>query len=83
MPDVSRRRANVHVPARPGFRFSPPSGAPVTAHAFRRAIERALHPRTESYAADWFLSDIVGCARVPSRARPKRLAGVKARAATR
>ena len=33
---------------RPGFRFSPPSNAPVTADAFRRAIERGLHPRGKS-----------------------------------
>ena len=31
---------------RPGFRFSPPSNEPVTADAFRRAIERGLHPRS-------------------------------------
>jgi hypothetical protein len=30
---------------RPGLRFSPPSGAPVTAQAFRTAIERAASPR--------------------------------------
>ena len=29
---------------RPGYRFSPPSGQPVTAAAFQRAIERALQP---------------------------------------
>ena len=31
---------------RAGYRFSPPSGQPVTAAAFERAIERMLHPRT-------------------------------------
>ena len=48
MPAVSDggRRYTFHL--RPGFRFSPPSNAPVTAAAFRRAIERALHPRCES-----------------------------------
>ena len=36
---------------RRGFRFSPPSNEPVTAAAFERAIERALDPRTGSFAA--------------------------------
>jgi YVTN family beta-propeller protein len=37
---------------RRGFRFSPPSNEPVTAAAFERAIERALDPRTGSFAAE-------------------------------
>jgi YVTN family beta-propeller protein len=37
---------------RSGFRFSPPSNEPVTAAAFERAIERALDPRTGSFAAE-------------------------------
>ena len=37
---------------REGFRFSPPSNEPVTAAAFGRAIERALDPRTGSFAAE-------------------------------
>ena len=37
---------------RQGFRFSPPSNEPVTASAFERAIQRALDPRTGSFAAE-------------------------------
>ena len=44
---------------RPGFRFSPPSGQPVTAQTFKYTIERTLSPRTRSYWAP-FLGDIVG-----------------------
>jgi YVTN family beta-propeller protein len=36
---------------RPGFRFSPPSNEPVTAAAFKRAIERALDPRASGRRA--------------------------------
>ncbi len=34
---------------RPGFRFSPPSNEPVTAAAFKRALERVLSPTINSY----------------------------------
>jgi peptide/nickel transport system substrate-binding protein len=44
---------------RPGFRFSPPSNEPVTAAAFERAIERALDPRTGSFAAE-LAHDVAG-----------------------
>ena len=44
---------------RKGFRFSPPSGEPVTAQAVKYSIERSLHPRMRSPAAG-FLSDVVG-----------------------
>jgi DNA-binding SARP family transcriptional activator/ABC-type transport system substrate-binding protein len=46
---------------RSGYRFSPPSGAPVTADAFRRAIERFLSPVTQPDV--WYLAvlpDVVG-----------------------
>jgi Bacterial extracellular solute-binding proteins, family 5 Middle len=48
---------------RPGFRFSPPSGAPVTTTSMRSTIERALSPRMGSAAAaPRLLSDLVGLA---------------------
>jgi len=37
---------------RRGFRFSPPSNEPVTAAAFKRAIERTLHPKAGASAID-------------------------------
>ena len=45
---------------RPGFRFSPPSNAPVTAQTFKFAIERALSPRIPDGPARSFAGDIVG-----------------------
>jgi YVTN family beta-propeller protein len=62
---------------RPDFRFSPPSNEPVTAAAFERALERGLHPRMGSFAAE-LMGDIVGAGPyIAGRAR--RLAGVSAR----
>ena len=51
-PSVSSDGLTYTFTIRPGFRFSPPSNEPVTAAAFERAIERALDPRTGSFAAD-------------------------------
>jgi ABC-type oligopeptide transport system substrate-binding subunit len=62
---------------RAGYRFSPPSGRPVTAAAFQRAIERALHPRTASYGA-YYLGDVLGAAAYRAR-RAGTVAGVSAR----
>jgi YVTN family beta-propeller protein len=56
---------------RRGFRFSPPSGQPVTAQTFKDSIERTLNPAMHSYyssalttsspvAATSYLSDVVG-----------------------
>jgi YVTN family beta-propeller protein len=44
---------------RKGFRFSPPSGEPVTAATMKYSIERVLSPKMESWGAT-FASDIVG-----------------------
>ena len=46
---------------RSGFRFSPPSGASVTAETFRYSIERALSPRLGEFVpASDYLSEIEG-----------------------
>ena len=44
---------------RKGFRFSPPSGEPVTARTFKYAIERSLSPTMKS-PGQGYLSDVVG-----------------------
>jgi YVTN family beta-propeller protein len=44
---------------RRGFRFSPPSGEPVTAHSMKYSIERSMNPRMHG-AAPTLLSDLVG-----------------------
>jgi ABC-type transport system substrate-binding protein len=62
---------------REGFRFSPPSGQPVTAQTFENSIERTLSPRMHSQsAAD--LSDIVG-ARAYESGVARHIAGVAAK----
>jgi peptide/nickel transport system substrate-binding protein len=61
---------------RPGFRFSPPSSQPVTAEAFKRAIERALDPRTQSYATRTMRS-IVGASAFAA-GRTRTIDGVRA-----
>jgi YVTN family beta-propeller protein len=62
---------------RPGFRFSPPSNAPVTALTFEDTIDRVLNPRTRSpYAGDYL--DITG-ARAFHAGRTPRLTGVTVR----
>ncbi|MGH2867277.1 MAG: ABC transporter substrate-binding protein [Solirubrobacteraceae bacterium] len=49
---------------RRGFRFSPPSGQPVTAQTFKDSIERTLSPAMHSYfAANGYLADVVGAGR--------------------
>ncbi len=45
MPAISRDGLRYTFTIRPGFRFSPPNDAPVTANTFRHVIERALSPR--------------------------------------
>ena len=46
---------------RRGFRFSPPSGQPVTAQTFKDSIERTLNPAMHSYvASSGYLADVVG-----------------------
>jgi peptide/nickel transport system substrate-binding protein len=66
-PSVSADGLTYTFTFRPGYRFSPPSNEPVTAAAFKRAIERALDPRTGSFAAE-LAKDIAGV-----RARGNRL----------
>ena len=44
MPALAPDRRTYTFTIRPGYRFSPPSGEPVTAESFRRGIEHALSP---------------------------------------
>jgi YVTN family beta-propeller protein len=76
-PEVSNGGRTYTYEIREGFRFSPPSGQPVTAEAFEHAIERALDPRIASYAAT-LVGDIAG-ARAFQAGRTSDLAGVVVR----
>jgi peptide/nickel transport system substrate-binding protein len=64
---------------RPGFRFSPPSDAPVTAQTFRYTIERTLNQRMRSPIGP-FMRDIVG-ADAYMAGRAGHITGVSARGA--
>jgi YVTN family beta-propeller protein len=59
LPTVSKDRRTYTFTIRRGFRFSPPSNAPVTAETFKYTIERALSPRLKGYGA-LVMHDIVG-----------------------
>ena len=61
---------------RKGFRFSPPSGEPVTAQSMKYSIERALDPRMQSPAAG-LVQDLVG-GRAYAERRARHIAGVSA-----
>jgi YVTN family beta-propeller protein len=66
---------------RPGFRFSPPSNARVTAESFKFSIERALSPRIDGGPAASFATDIVG-EKAFEAGRAKHISGVRARGNT-
>ena len=66
---------------RRGFRFSPPSNAPVTAQAFKFAIERALSPKITYGPARNYAGDIVGVGAYEA-GRAKHISGVRARGNT-
>jgi YVTN family beta-propeller protein len=76
MPRVSADGRTYTFIVRRGFRFSPPSNAPVTAATFKHTIERALGPRLEAYTAS-FMGDIVGMHAFQMR-KAAHLAGVTA-----
>ncbi len=59
MPRLSNRGRTYTFVVRRGFRFSPPSGEPVTARSMKYTLERSLHPRMRSPAAD-LLNQLVG-----------------------
>jgi YVTN family beta-propeller protein len=64
---------------RKGFRFSPPSGEPVTAQTFKNAIERTLSPAMKSWVRDaGYLRDVVGTGAYES-GRAAHISGIVAR----
>jgi MarR-like DNA-binding transcriptional regulator SgrR of sgrS sRNA len=61
LPSVSADGRTWTFRVRPGLRFAPPSGAPVTAQAFRATIERSVSPRLGAFTpALSAVGDIVG-----------------------
>jgi peptide/nickel transport system substrate-binding protein len=55
--DISADGLTYTIKLRDGYRFSPPSSQPVTADAFKRAIERVLDPAMQSPGVPFF-SDV-------------------------
>ena len=78
MPSVTEDGSRYTITIRRGFRFSPPSGEPVTARTFRHVIERTLSPRWHApttYPGD--APDIVGLAAYQS-GHARHISGVSA-----
>jgi YVTN family beta-propeller protein len=76
MPTVSADGRTYTFIIRPRFRFSPPSGAPVTAATFEHTIERTLSPRMGGYVRSW-MGDVAGMRAYQAR-KTAHLAGVTA-----
>ena len=66
---------------RPGFRFSPPSNAPVTAQTFKFSIERALSPKIPNGPGRSFAADIVGV-QAYEAGKAKHISGINVRGNT-
>ena len=61
-PSVSDGGRTVRIRVRGGYRFSPPSGAPVTAETFRHEFERVLSPNVGGPWALWTYGNVAGSA---------------------
>jgi YVTN family beta-propeller protein len=77
LPAVSADGKTYTFTIRPGFRFSPPSNAPVTAESFRYSIERALNPAMNSPAIGT-MTDVVGF-QAYGRGKAQHIAGLTAK----
>jgi YVTN family beta-propeller protein len=80
MPAVSDGGRTYTYRIKEGFRFSPPSDQPVTADAFRRAIERVLSPSMQSFGGA-VIQDIAGL-QAYQDGRARHISGVTARGNT-
>jgi serine/threonine-protein kinase len=79
MPTVSSDGRTYTFRIRPGYRFSPPSGQPVTAATFRYTLERSLSPRNaKNSAGPQLASDIEG-ARAYEAGTAAHISGISAR----
>jgi YVTN family beta-propeller protein len=78
MPAISRNGLSQTITIRHGFRFSPPSNAPVTAQTFRHVIERTFSPRWRGSTMD--PSDVPAIAGLSAyeSGRARHLSGVSA-----
>ena len=82
MPAVTADRRTYRFTIRPGYRFSPPSGQPVTAESFRSGIEHALSPALGDRAPGRrVLGDVLG-ARAYIAGRAPHIRGLHVHGAT-
>ncbi len=82
MPTLAPDRRTYTFTIRAGYRFSPPSGEPVTAESFRRGIEHALSPALGGRAPGArLLADVLG-ARAYHAGRAPRIRGIRVHGAT-
>ena len=81
MPTRSADGKSYTFTVRPGFRFSPPSNALVTAQTFKYAIERALSPKVGDGPGRNFVGDIVGV-RAYETGKAKHISGISVRGNT-
>jgi ABC-type oligopeptide transport system substrate-binding subunit/class 3 adenylate cyclase/tRNA A-37 threonylcarbamoyl transferase component Bud32/outer membrane protein assembly factor BamB len=78
LPQLSADRRTYTFTIRQGYRFSPPSGKPVTADTLRYSIERALSPRLGKDAPGIsYLGDVAG-ARAFNEGKASRVSGLRA-----
>jgi peptide/nickel transport system substrate-binding protein len=75
LPTVSNNGKMYTFTIKPGFKFSPPSNAPVTAKTFQYAIERDLNPDQHSFAVP-FLGDLAGATDY-NAGKAKSISGIK------
>ena len=79
MPAISADGRTYTFRIRPGFRFSPPSGRPVTAETFRYTLERAFSPKYGGGSpAMQLLSSIVGSTAY-NRGKARHISGISVR----
>lgn len=79
MPTLSRDRRTYTFTVREGFRFAPPSNAPLGAMTFRFSIERALNPKLGPRAPGiGFLGDVEG-AQAFHTGRATHVSGIRVR----
>ena len=82
LPTRSADRRTYTFQIAPGYRFSPPSNAPVTATTFKYSIERALSPRLGAGAPALRLVPDIAGVRAYRTGRAAHIAGITARGDT-
>jgi YVTN family beta-propeller protein len=80
MPAISADGKTYTFTIRRGYRFSPPSNAPVTAATFKHTIERSLNPKLKPWVGP-YVQDIVG-EKAYIKRKASHISGITARGKT-